>query len=71
MPNYCVNSNAQPDSGDHEVHDLASTQDCLPAEANQVALGNHPNCSDAVDEAKKYYDDVNGCFYCANDCHTS
>lgn len=71
MPNYCVNKNAQAESGDHEVHDLASDKGCLPDSANQLALGSHSTCSGAVAEAKKTYDDVNGCFYCANDCHTT
>jgi len=71
MPSYCVNKNAQPESGDHEVHDLASTQNCLPAVENQLGLGYHPDCDSAVEEAKKHYDDVNGCFRCANPCHTT
>jgi hypothetical protein len=25
----------------------------------------------AVAAAKQYYDDVNGCYYCANECHTT
>lgn len=71
MPHYCVNRNAQPNSGDHEVHDLASSKDCLPDSANRLDLGYHDDCQGAVRAAKQYYDDVNGCFYCANDCHTT
>lgn len=71
VPTYCVNSNAQSDSGDHEVHDVASTQGCLPDPDNQVDLGWHAGCSGAVEAATAIYDDVNGCFYCANDCHTT
>ena len=71
MPNYCVNINAQSSSGDHEVHDLASTKGCLPDPAHRHDLGWHSSCSGAVAEAKKIYDDVNGCFYCANACHTT
>jgi hypothetical protein len=71
MPNYCVNRDAQPNSRDHEVHDLASTKGCLPDPPNQIALGDHPNCQRAVEAAKQHFDDVNGCFYCANDCHTT
>jgi hypothetical protein len=71
MPNYCVNVNAQSDSGDHEVHDLTSTQGCLPESQNQLALGWFSDCTGAVKEAKKTYSDVNGCFYCATDCHTT
>jgi hypothetical protein len=63
MPNYCVNKHAQPDSGDHEVHDLASTKGCLPDLSNRTNLGSHASCIGAVTEAKKHYSDVNGCFY--------
>lgn len=70
MPNYCVNSNAQ-SNGDHEVHDLASTKDCLPDLRHRVSLGMHATCRGAVQKAKDLgYSKANGCFYCANDCHT-
>jgi len=71
MPNYCVNKNAQPDSGDHEVHDLSTDKGCLPSQENRTDLGFHSSCSGAVEKAKEYYSDVNGCYYCANDCHTT
>lgn len=71
MPNYCVNKNAQSTSGDHEVHDTASTQGCLPDTENQLDLGWHTDCSSAVAKAKQSYSDVNGCAYCAADCHTT
>lgn len=71
VPNFCVNRNAQSGSGDHEVHDLASTQGCLPAPANRVDLGSHATCRGAVAEAKKHFSDVNGCRWCATECHTT
>ena len=71
MPEYCVNINAQPGSGDHEVHDLASQKGCLPQPANRLGLGSHPSCVEAVQAAKKLYTDANGCFYCATACHTT
>lgn len=71
MPNYCVNKIAQSGSGDHEVHDLSSTKGCLPATANQLALGWHNDCKSAVSAAKQHYNDVNGCYYCAYSCHTT
>lgn len=71
MPNYCVNTNEQAGSGDHEVHDLASTKGCLPDPESCRALGWHASCAGAVDEANKYYSDVNGCYYRANECHTT
>jgi hypothetical protein len=70
MPSYCVHTKAQAKSGDHEVHDLSSDKGCLPAAANRINLGTFSSCSAAVTAAKRYYDDVDGCFYCANDCHT-
>lgn len=71
MPNYIVNTNAQPVSGDHEVHDAASNKGCLPSVLNRRDLGYHSSCASAVRAAKSYYNDVNGCYYCANDCHTT
>lgn len=71
MPNYCVNMNEQANSGDHEVHDLASTEGCLPDAENRLDLGSHETCVEAVAEAKQHYSDVNGCFYCARPCHTT
>ncbi len=71
MPYFCVNKNAQPGSGDHEVHDVSSTKGCLPEPASRIDLGYHSSCSGAVAAARSYYSDVNGCYYCAYDCHTT
>ena len=71
MPSYCVNKNAQPGTGDHEVHDLSSQKGCLPDPENRLNLGTYSSCSGAVEAAKQYYEDVNGCYYCANECHTT
>lgn len=75
MPNYILNKNAQPYSGDHEVHDIASTKGCLPEPHNRISLDYHPSCYSAVLEAKRRYPSeahkINGCFYCANACHTT
>ncbi len=67
MATYYVNQNAQP-TGEHEVH----KEDCehLPDIANRKYLGNFYNCKDAVKEAKKHYTNVDGCYYCSNECHT-
>lgn len=70
MPNYCVNRSAQ-SNGDHEVHDLASTQGCLPTVPNRIDLGYHSTCSGAVAAAKRYYTQSNGCYWCARACHTT
>lgn len=71
MPHFIVNKSAQPDSDDNEVHDVASTYDCLPAVENQVDLGVHASCSGAVNAAKVLYPNADGCRWCASACHTS
>jgi hypothetical protein len=65
---YYVNKNEQT-NGDHEVH----TSECswLPDVDNRIYLGSFSSCSDAVDKAKEHYDQVNGCYWCSNDCHTT
>lgn len=65
---YFVNKNAQ-DNGDHEVH--VTGCNWLPNESNREYLGLFNNCHDAVAEARRHYTQVNGCYYCSNDCHTS
>jgi hypothetical protein len=71
MPRFCVTRKAQPTSGDHEVHDLGSTKECLPDIDNRMDLGHHATCRTAVSAAKELFSDVNGCYYCANECHTT
>lgn len=70
MANYCVNSNPQPSSGDHEVHILDGTCTRLPNPENRVALGDHLNCQSAVEAAKKIYPSSDGCYYCCEECNT-
>lgn len=67
MAKYYVNKNAQ-NNGDHEVHRLGCSY--MPSEANRLYLGDFSNCRDAVREAKNHYRQVNGCYYCSNECHT-
>jgi len=67
MAAYHVNKNAQ-SNGDHEVH--VSGCGHAPDSSNRLQLGDFTNCRDAVREAKKHYAKSNGCYYCANDCHT-
>ncbi|MEX1014147.1 MAG: hypothetical protein WDZ80_03235 [Candidatus Paceibacterota bacterium] len=68
MPNYVVNDNAQ-SNGDHEVH----TTSCVyyPKIKSYTNLGWHSDCHSAVREAKKHYDQSNGCATCSESCHTS
>lgn len=69
MPSYCVNRNPQP-SGEHEVHNLDAGCADLPQWANRIDLGSHDACYGAVIEARKIYRHVDGCYYCARDCHS-
>lgn len=70
MARYVVNRNAQ-SNGDHEVHNVDKDCSFLPDRHNRIDLGNHQNCSTAVAAARRYYAQVNGCFYCASACHTT
>ena len=68
MALYYVNTKAQT-NGDHEVHQYGCTY--FPAQEHAQYLGQFSICQYAVAEAKKYYPlTANGCFYCANTCHT-
>jgi hypothetical protein len=68
MARHYVNNNAQA-NGDHEVH----VEGCsfMPLPANRAYLGDFSSCRPAVTEARKYWSQVNGCYYCCNACHTS
>lgn len=61
-----INTNAQP-MDEHEMH----TSSCAhgPSIENRINLGIFHNCSGAIREAKKYYNDVDGCFYCCPESH--
>ena len=69
MPYYYVNKNAQT-NGDHEVH---QTSGCPTPAAphNRIDLGYHTSCHSAVQAARQYYSQVNGCYHCSNACHTT
>ncbi len=64
---YFLNRNAQ-STGEHEFH----TEDCrfLPDVNNRIYLGIFNNCKDAERAAKKYTNNVDGCYYCCSLCHT-
>jgi len=64
---YYVNDKAQ-SNGDHEVH--ADGCSYMPGAANRTYIGSFDNCRDAVAAARKQHKQVNGCFYCARQCHT-
>jgi hypothetical protein len=65
---FYVNKKAQ-DNGDHEVH--RATCSWLPELENRQYLGDFETSQQAVREAKKYYNQVNGCYYCCPETHTS
>tara|TARA_R110002072_G_scaffold303135_2_gene495230 strand:- start:20393 stop:20596 length:204 start_codon:yes stop_codon:yes gene_type:complete len=54
-------------NGDHEVH--TTTCIFLPIKENRISLGEFFDCSDAIEKAKDYYEQVNGCFFCSRLCH--
>ena len=65
---FYVNKNAQP-NGDHEVH----RSDCswLPVVENRIYLGDFTTSQAAVQEARKYFVCVDGCYYCCPESHTT
>lgn len=65
---YCVNKNAQ-STGEHEVHLVSCTSKYLPHPDNRKDLGYHEDCHSAIRTARQYYDNVDGCYYCARACH--
>lgn len=69
MARYYVNKNAQVESGDHEVHTTGCSW--LPDAENRIYLGDFYSCFSAVAKAREYYTQVDGCYWCSRDCHTS
>ena len=67
MARYYVNKNAQ-SNGDHEVHKFGCSW--LPERENRIYLGDFEDCRAAVRKARERYSQVNGCYYCSNECHT-
>lgn len=67
MSSYYVNKNAQA-GGEHEVHKYGCTW--LPAAENRIYLGQFYTCQAAVQEARKHYTSVDGCYFCCRPCHT-
>jgi hypothetical protein len=71
MAHFILNKNAQP-GGEHEVHNLDVYCGHLPNPENQISLGNHGGCREAVRYAKSRYPAaaIDGCAYCTPVCHT-
>lgn len=72
MPKFVLNKNAQ-SNGDHEVHNVTTGCTYLPNPENQIDLGTHLSCREAVAYAKTKWPShrINGCFFCCKACHTS
>ena len=68
MAYYYVNKIAQ-SNGDHEVHVTGCA--FMPGTDNRTYLGDFTTCTPAVEKAKDYYTQVNGCYYCSKPCHTT
>ncbi len=68
MRDYYVTTRPQA-NGDHEVH----TADCawLPGKENRRYLGRFSTCYGALLAARALYEQVNGCYWCSRECHTS
>lgn len=69
MPNFYVNRNKD-NKGHNEVHETAANCGHHADHANRVSLGTHATCKGAVQDARRRGYNSNGCYYCANDCHT-
>ncbi len=66
MPLYYVSK--EPDNeGAHVVH--RSTCGYIPNENKLNFLGSYADCHDAIEEAKKIYEKIDGCFYCCYAFH--
>ena len=67
MDRYCVNDQPQT-TGEHEVHKESCTHG--PSSQNRTDLGYFSNCREAVAKAKTIHNNVDGCYFCAKECHT-
>ena len=62
MARYYVNTNAQ-STGEHEVHKDGCHR--MPEPQNGIYLGYFSDAKEAVREARRYFSNVHGCYYCA------
>ena len=66
MERYYVNTNAQ-STGEHEVHKDGCHR--MPELQNRIYLGYFSDAKEAVSEARRYFSNVDGCYYCASEVH--
>lgn len=67
MDQYYVNKNAQP-TGEHEVHKEGCAY--LPSVVNRTYLGSFSTCQEAIQKARTFYSNVDGCYFCCRACNT-
>ena len=66
---YCVEKGTHP-NGDHVLHRIGCNW--APEQRDLVIpLGWFSYCLEAIPEAEKHYEQVNGCYYCSNGCHST
>ena len=65
MDKYYVNNNPQP-TGEREVH----KEGCDHFPSDNKYLGEYKKCQEAIQKAKEYYENVDGCYWCTRECHT-
>jgi hypothetical protein len=56
-------------NGCHPVHKCGCP--FIPDEGNRIPLGNKSDWRHAMAEAKKYYSNVNGCYFCNKESYDS
>ncbi len=66
MARYYVNRNAQ-STGEHEVHKEGCYR--MPEPQNRRYLGYFSNAKEAVRVARIFFNNVDGCYYCASEAH--
>lgn len=68
MAKFCVGRRVL-SNGDYEVHNLEADCPYLPNVLNQIPLGDHETCQNAVIAARVLFETANGCYNCATGCH--
>ena len=68
MALYYMNKHAQ-SNGDHEVHRTGCAW--MPNKENRLPLGDFSTCHGAVQKAKQFDPNADGCAHCSPDCHKS
>jgi len=66
---YYVNTNDEHNPGhDHEVHTEEHAHEL--GIISKIDLGYFDNCHDALEKAKHYYSDADGCAICCRECNS-